>query len=73
MDGIRWQITSSRSGTVNCLSCYKPFKSPDVKAVRICRHCKKDRERLGKLADHMTECHDVAIPSEAESEPSGDD
>lgn len=66
MDGRRGcyksRVEPSKPGRVRCLRCQKAFSSPDRACIRICPKCKKDPERLGRIAENASEAHGIQVP-----------
>lgn len=57
MDAYR--VKPSEPGIVQCLKCPRTFKSPDRLRVRICPRCKRDKERLGLIAESESHVHGI--------------
>ena len=45
-------LTPITVGTCKCLRCDKPFRSSDIKKVRICRSCKEATKRIRDIPEY---------------------
>lgn len=59
MDGLR--VPPSQPGVVTCLKCRRSFKSDDRIRIRICDKCKRDKERVGLIAERVSSVHGLDV------------